>query len=440
MTVYALTAEPLGAQLASLGVISSATAAPFRYQIGRRVTYVCPAVAASQDVVVWGTDVYSFDSAVCPAAVHAGVLGQQQAGTVTFLIGPGSASFTGSVRNGVTTDSYTGYDSSFTFDRGGELGRIDGITTMRLPAGFTGSVGVVCPPLGTFAHPLWGTDIYAEDSSICAAAVHAGVIGLDAGGPVRVTAAGPQPSFGGSVRNRVTSQNYTQWPISFTVGAPSSTQSPESVAAVLVTPLPATALLSPSPTASEPVSLILATPPQVTGTSVPITSPPAAGSSSPAPTPLTQRIPATREAASLAPANCGLLTNLRATSSGTSIALSWEPMSADCVAVTTAQQEMLLGYLMVRWPGTANAGCPMTWQDLMATDWVEDFWSVSLPAYPGCVPLETDGPISFTDLGLESGETYTIASGRCSRPPVMGNPIASKSACTRPQKFRQQRA
>jgi hypothetical protein len=82
-------------------------------------------------------------------------------------------------------------------------------------------------------------------------------------------------------------------------------------------------------------------------------------------------------------------------------------MSADCVAVTTAQQEMLLGYLMVRWPGTANAGCPMTWQDLMATDWVEDFWSVSLPAYPGCVPLETDGPISFTDLGLESGETYT---------------------------------
>ena len=178
----AFAAGPLVAQQPSLGVTSGLTAAAFRYQIGRRVTYACPASSTSTEVAVWGTDVYSFDSAVCLAAIHAGVLGPQQAGAVTFTMGPGAESFTGSARNGVTSADYTGYDSGFSFDRSGEPGRVDGMTTLRLPEGFGTAVTVICPLLGTFLQPLWGTDVYADDSSICAAAAHAGLITLNTGG------------------------------------------------------------------------------------------------------------------------------------------------------------------------------------------------------------------------------------------------------------------
>jgi len=43
---------------------------------GRRVTWVCPAIAQEQlaQGSVWGTDLYASDSAICFAAIHAGVL------------------------------------------------------------------------------------------------------------------------------------------------------------------------------------------------------------------------------------------------------------------------------------------------------------------------------------------------------------------------------
>jgi hypothetical protein len=246
VAVLILAAEPLVAQQPSLGVTSSVTAAPFRYQVGRRITYVCPAITPTKDVAVWGTDIYTYDSSVCLAAIHAGVLRAQQAASVTFTMGPGDASFRGSDSNGVTSAPYTGYDSSFTFDKSSEPGRIDGLTTMRMPDGFTGSVTVVCPALGNFPQPLWGTDVYADDSSICAAAAHYGLITLNAGGPVVVTPAGPQSAFKGMVRNNVTSKDYPNWPTSFRVG-PSGP-----VTAVIMTPQPAT--LTPIAPTSVPVA------------------------------------------------------------------------------------------------------------------------------------------------------------------------------------------
>jgi hypothetical protein len=183
-----LSTAPIVAQQASLGVTGSQSAAPFRHQIGRRVTYVCPAITPSNDIAVWGTKVYTFDSSVCLAAIHAGKLRAEQAGAVTFTMGPGVASFTKAEQNGVRSDGYGPYDSSFTFDDSTEPGRIDGMTTMRFPRGFADSVAVMCPPLGTFPQPLWGTDIYTDESSICAAAAHVGLISLDAGGgPITVT-------------------------------------------------------------------------------------------------------------------------------------------------------------------------------------------------------------------------------------------------------------
>ena len=53
--------------------------------------------------------------------------------------------------------------------------------------------------------PVWGTDLYAGQSAICAAAVHAGIVTMN-GGTVLVRRAPGQSHYGGSTRNGVTSQ------------------------------------------------------------------------------------------------------------------------------------------------------------------------------------------------------------------------------------------
>ncbi|KAM4022151.1 cochlin-like isoform 2-T4 [Anomaloglossus baeobatrachus] len=62
--------------------------------------------------------------------------------------------------------------------------------------------------------PVWGTDVYTDDSSICRAAIHAGQIPNN-GGQVSVQKSPGQSSYTGSTRNGITSLNYGPWPGSF---------------------------------------------------------------------------------------------------------------------------------------------------------------------------------------------------------------------------------
>ena len=61
---------------------------------------------------VWGTDVYTSDSTLATAAVHAGVLQPGQTAVVKVTILPGQSAYQGSTRNGVTSSSYGTYPSS----------------------------------------------------------------------------------------------------------------------------------------------------------------------------------------------------------------------------------------------------------------------------------------------------------------------------------------
>jgi hypothetical protein len=63
---------------------------------------------------------------------------------------------------------------------------------------------------------VWGTDRYSSDSSLCAAAVHAGVIGLDAGGTITVRLAQGGPEHVGTVRHGMRSQSSAPTNRSFT--------------------------------------------------------------------------------------------------------------------------------------------------------------------------------------------------------------------------------
>jgi hypothetical protein len=79
------------------------------------------------------------------------------------------------------------------------------------------SLTVTCPAKGQMSSRLWGTDIYTDDSSICTAAVHAGLINAASGGTVQVEGLAGQPGYRGSQRNGVGSRDYGGWTGSFAV-------------------------------------------------------------------------------------------------------------------------------------------------------------------------------------------------------------------------------
>ena len=77
------------------------------------------------------------------------------------------------------------------------------------------TVAATCPancPLST----IWGTDTYTDDSSVCVAALHAGVITSE-GGPLMITIEAGQQSYVATTRNGVSSNSYPEWRRSFRV-------------------------------------------------------------------------------------------------------------------------------------------------------------------------------------------------------------------------------
>jgi hypothetical protein len=66
---------------------------------------------------VWGTDVYTADSALALAAVHAGAVQMGETAVVKVTMLPARANYVGSTRNGVTTQPYDQYPASFSVKR-----------------------------------------------------------------------------------------------------------------------------------------------------------------------------------------------------------------------------------------------------------------------------------------------------------------------------------
>ncbi|HYE97128.1 MAG TPA: LCCL domain-containing protein [Rubricoccaceae bacterium] len=77
-------------------------------------------------------------------------------------------------------------------------------------------IAYLCPPGGT-AHTVWGSGPYTDDSSVCTAAVHAGVITFASGGRVVISMRPGRGSYSGSTRNGVTTLDYGEWGGSFDV-------------------------------------------------------------------------------------------------------------------------------------------------------------------------------------------------------------------------------
>ncbi len=76
-------------------------------------------------------------------------------------------------------------------------------------------VSLFCPPHGV-ADRVWGSDVYADQSSICTAAVHAGLITLESGGAIAIRILPGQDTYRGSTQNEIAAREFGQWPGSFT--------------------------------------------------------------------------------------------------------------------------------------------------------------------------------------------------------------------------------
>jgi hypothetical protein len=61
---------------------------------------------------------------------------------------------------------------------------------------------------GTAEGAVWGTDIYAGDSALATAAVHAGLVKAGESGFIKVTVVPPLTQYHGSQRNGVTSNDF----------------------------------------------------------------------------------------------------------------------------------------------------------------------------------------------------------------------------------------
>lgn len=87
--------------------------------------------------------------------------------------------------------------------------------------GETGTTIALTFPPGTGGKaPLWGTDIYTDDSNILTAAVHSGLLDFEEGGTVVIKMLGPQDSFRGSTQHNVESSSYGPWSGSFSFITP----------------------------------------------------------------------------------------------------------------------------------------------------------------------------------------------------------------------------
>jgi len=197
----------------------------YRNQIGKSFYFQ---VTGSVAFTVWGTGIYTDDSHLGTAAVHAGVLRAGQKGVVKVTMLAGQANYAGTTRNGVTSHPYQAWNASYRVEavdprlrvkiagRDGKVLADPG--TLSNYQGKTGTV-LLIRVTGTTTGSVWGTGVYTDDSTLAAAAVHAGVLGNGKTGVVRVTILVGQNAYQGTTSNGVTSNNYGNWGGSFKVEA-----------------------------------------------------------------------------------------------------------------------------------------------------------------------------------------------------------------------------
>jgi LCCL domain len=204
------------------------TAIVLRNQPGSRFVYVCPAGGRKDQV--WGTHIYADNSSVCSAALHDGAFVYDDGAIVTIEHLGAQASFTGSTQNGITSASLGSWPGSFQIigaEKGSDVTgvKMGGAGWTASATRFRGHTGVryryICPGNNAGTGAVYGANTYTDDSSVCTAAVLAGLITRADGGRVTITIAPGQSSYTSATNNGIQAQRFGRALGSFTlVGAP----------------------------------------------------------------------------------------------------------------------------------------------------------------------------------------------------------------------------
>jgi len=184
----------------------------------------CPA-NCRETGTTWGTDVYTADSPICRAAIHAGLV-SDRGGEVAVILEPGRPAYRGTTRNGVESSDYGSYRASYRFAGTPVAAPPPPVETaqiieagcsfnaLQLKGGLGSMHRVACPAGCREAGTTWGTDTYTADSPICRAAIHAGLVN-DRGGEVTVVLEPGKPAYRGTARNGVQSSDYGSYRASY---------------------------------------------------------------------------------------------------------------------------------------------------------------------------------------------------------------------------------
>jgi len=191
---------------------------------GETLTLACSPGGTAHSV--WGSDIYTADSSICTAAVHSGLITFQQGGAVTIELRPGGTIYGCSERNGVTTSPFGSYQHSFVFKTPNTEALVREAddqtpvlwnTSPSMVSFKAGKTYKFKCPSGGKESSVWGTDIYTLDSSICNAAVHAGKLRMESGGSVTIELRPGEPSYKGTTRNGINTNDYGKYEESFVV-------------------------------------------------------------------------------------------------------------------------------------------------------------------------------------------------------------------------------
>ncbi|MEQ1637180.1 MAG: LCCL domain-containing protein [Methylococcales bacterium] len=196
--------------------------------------YLFSITANKEGGAVWGSNVYTYDTAIEAAAVHAGVLTDGAEGTIRVVMGPKQGAFLGSYDAGrnFKSNPYGPYDASYSVsDKNGNTPLIAYPGSFQNPIELPDNSSLAkykdykggafyFMVTGNNAGSIWGTNVYTYDSNLAAASVHSGVLGQNKTGLVKATIQAGQSSYAGTTANGITSNDYGFYDSSYTLSTP----------------------------------------------------------------------------------------------------------------------------------------------------------------------------------------------------------------------------
>uniref|UniRef100_A0A8C4HL98 Cysteine-rich secretory protein LCCL domain containing 2 n=1 Tax=Dicentrarchus labrax TaxID=13489 RepID=A0A8C4HL98_DICLA len=174
--------------------------------------YHCPANCLNKKGKVWGTLFYDVQSSICRAAIHFGVI-DNNGGLVDITRKDKFPFFVRATKNGIESFSKYKPGNAFVVAKVEET-TADCYTTVAEICPFkkpdSHCPRIFCPAncktQPSYWSPVIGNNIYTDSSSICKAAIHAGVIKAD-GGFVDVLPLDKRKNYVGVLKNGIQSES-----------------------------------------------------------------------------------------------------------------------------------------------------------------------------------------------------------------------------------------